>query len=914
MKKMKRFVSLLVVLATLAAQAAFSLSVYAEDEQGALPTVELTDADQVIVEKLEAFDAITNEYEDIGMYVTRRQMVDIIVKYMRLQVSGTNPTQSPFIDVSTKDASIDKISALYHAGIITGDEALKFHPEDYLTYDEAIVFVVNAVGHKLFAAREGGFPTGYHRMAIKLGMLANLKFQSGREQIPLCDVYKLLESAMEAGAVVPINLTNGSVDYQVSATETYLSDTYNITEYKGLVTGNENTRLTSTISNLTDEQIEIDNVVYDTPGYVYATSLGRAVTYYLRKTADSDYEIAFVEENTKLNNLVKVDSEDLLPGKTTSSRIYYTDENDKERHISLANNVDVIYNGKCYSGYGKIDNVLPKEGYIETLDNTGDEQAEIIFVYDYKDIVVNSIDTYDETFTAMYTNEKFVYDFQEDKVQFALMPENKRMNLSGLQQWDVATIMESKGSPKLVTVNVSRETVTGIVDEVSSDLGYLIGGTYYKLSNDYQGGEIKAGMNAVFYLNMNGKIVASDRGGVSGTHSFAVVAGLDYKEKSATAEIKVKLFTQDGSFVTAPLKSPVNIDGTRYSTSGSDFEKVLKILSNGAISSENKYYVDKAYVVRYTLSDDKISYLDTGKTGEEGKLHEFATGTSFLLRENGIMRLTTNDAGTKYARYVPNEAYIFSTPEDGKLDDTENFKVQRTLKSNYYYRQSGSYTQVIKDYVVYDLNTNGINVADVVLLRGCRSSSGGIDSNRSKLNVVTKVTSAVDADGNATKKIYMNESESLVVADKVEYRKGTSSYTEIKPEQLSDIIKPGYIIQYGTDEDGYIDAIGIMGEYDATTGTITPHFTSSAIGDGTDGYNKVMGQVTNNSVDKNLITFVDASGTENMFYSGSPSVVVYRPNTEKATTGNVNSITVGDIIVVSLQKYVNAAEIIVFKQ
>ena len=53
-------------------------------------------------------------------------------------------------------------------------------------------------------------------------------------------------------------------------------------------------------------------------------------------------------------------------------------------------------------------------------------------------------------------------------------------------------------------------------------------------------------------------------------------------------------------------------------------------------------------MVRYTISDGKISYLDTGKTGEEGKLREFAAGTSFLLRDNGIMRLTTNDAGTKY--------------------------------------------------------------------------------------------------------------------------------------------------------------------------------------------------------------------------------------------------------------------------
>lgn len=105
-----------------------------------------------------------------------------------------------------------------------------------------------------------------------------------------------------------------------------------------------------------------------------------------------------------------------------------------------------------------------------------------------------------------------------------------------------------------------------------------------------------------------------------------------------------------------------------------------------------------------------------------------------------------------------------------------------------------------------------------------------------------------------------------------------------------------------------------MTEYNAETGAITPLFSSSPIGDGTDGYNKVMGVVSNNATDKNLITFIDGSGTENMVYTDSPSVVIYRPKTEKATTGDINSITVGDTIVVRLQKYVNAAEIIVFKQ
>ena len=474
MKKMKRFMSLLLATAMLLTSAVFTLSVYAEEN---LPAVEVTDADWLLVEKLEAFGAITNEYEDIGMYVTRRQMVDIIAKYLRMQVAGAATGKSPFMDVPKNDISIDGITALYNAGIISGDNEYKFHPDAYLTYDEAIVFVVNAVGHKFFANREGGFPTGYHRIAIKEGMLDGLKFNSGKDYIPLCDVYKMLESAMDVGAVVPVTFTSGEVDYQVSDTETFLSDVYDIVEYKGIVTGTENTRLTKPESNMSDEQVEINGVVYDTPGYVYATSLGRAVYYYIRKTADGEYDVAYVEENNKVNKVKKIESEDLLLSKVSSSKIYYVDENDKERHLNLDDNVDVIYNGKCYRGYGSVKNVLPKYGYIEALDNTGDEVYDVLFVYDYKTVVIGAVDTYEEKFVAMFKNdageyEEFDLSKHGDKIDIREMPSYTKLNLKTLKQWDVATIMESKSDPKMITIYISRESVAGTVEELSDE--YLL--------------------------------------------------------------------------------------------------------------------------------------------------------------------------------------------------------------------------------------------------------------------------------------------------------------------------------------------------------------------------------------------------------------------------------------------------------
>lgn len=919
MKKMKRFVSLLVVLTTLAASAAFSLSAYAEETT--LPSVEVTDEDWLRVEKLEAFGAITNEYEDIGMYVSRRQMVDIIVHYLRLQVSGTNPSQSPFVDVSVSDVSIDGIVTLHSTGVITGDENLRFHPDNYLTYNEALVFVINAVGHKLFATREGGYPTGYHRIAIKNSMLAGLDFDSGKEYIPLCDVYKLLESAMDVGAVVPVSYTDGSLDYYVSSDDTFMSDLYDIEAFKGIITGSEDTRLDSALSNLSDEQIEINGVIYDTPGYVYATSLGRAVTYYLRKTTDSDYNIAYIEEDDKVNNLVKVDSDALLPEKTTASRIYYTDEKDNERHIDFDVNVDVIYNGRCYSGYGKIENVLPVEGYIEALDNTGDGEAEVLFVYSYKNIIVDSADAHSESITAKDSGKKISLDTTDNTVRIYVKPDNKKISIASVKQNDVATIMESKSSPKLITIYISRETVSGTVTEVSDESGFLIDGTYYKTSSDYADSKITVGTTAVFSLNANGRIVGMDRSGIKGNEAYAVVAAIDYEESNLANEISLKLYTSDGTFITAKLSDSVKIDSTRYEPNGKDFETVLEILSSGATDDSGKYYIDSAYVVRYLLSGDEITYLDTGKTEEEGKLREFATGTQIVVRYDGMIKLArltkpSVSAGAIYANYIEDETCIFFVPADGNLDDEKSYSIQKDLASDHHYQDDGfekSYVTPIDNFAAYDLNTSDIYSAEAILLRG-GSAAVEMNDTTAEINVVTKITNALNADGEPTYKLYLNKNRNLLLADEVNYKMGTAAATSTKIDasDVKTVLKPGTVIQYGTDVDGNINGFVIVSDYDAETSVVTSYFDEVVLG--SDTYARVVGEVAENNVAKKVMSVISDGGSEYLIFNGdSPTVYIYRSGNEQVTIGTVSDITSGDQVVIRLDDYFAAKEVIIFK-
>ena len=916
MRKMKRLVSLLLATAMLLTSAVFALSASAEEE---LPAVEVTDADWLLVEKLEAFGAITNEYEDIGMYVTRRQMVDIIVNYLRLQVVSNTAGKSPFLDVPKNDISIGNIIALYNAGVITGDDEYKFHPDDYLTYDDAIVFVVNAVGHKLFAVREGGYPTGYHRIALKHGMLDGLKFNSGKEIIPLCDVYKMLESAMDIGAVTPVTFTNGEVDYQVSDTETFLSDVYNIVEYKGIVTGTENTRLTKPDSNMTDEQVEIDGVVYDTPGYVYATSLGRAVYYYIRKTTEGEFDVAYVEENDRVNNIKKVDGEDLLISKTTTDRIYYTDENDKDRHLNLATNVDVIYNGKCYRGYGSIVNVLPKYGYIEVLDNTGDEVYDVLFVYDYKTVVVGAVDTYDQKFVAMFKNDAGVYETFDlsnhgDKINICEMPDYTKMRLENLKQWDVATVMESKSDPKMITIYVSRKTINGTVEEISDELGAKINGEYYEISNDYNGADIIPGLGAIFYLDFNDKIVAIERDGTTAVGEYAVLIGIDYDDNPVASGIKAKVYTSASELLILPLKNVVSIDGKRFNIS-SDLEKAAEYLSEGAKADNGKYSLAEPYVIRMVVADNKISNIDTGKTGEDGKLQRIAYGsTNMLHRTDGFLKAANADGTTLYTYFKKDEVLVFCIPEADEINNIEYYSVARNLTdSRIYHKMSPDAVKYAHDvdvesYSLYNLAGNGIEKADVILLNGVSTEDVKSGSSNTGLKVVTKVTTAINEDGEEAAILYVNETGKELVSPQV-----TIGGKKISATNINDYIKPGMTITTSKNGQGEVTTINIYATYDAATDNVT--FSSSITSKeliNTESNYVIQGVVKYIDTDAKMIQIDDGTRVQLLPVKGS--VLSYRVKNEKVFSGNINDIAEGDQVIINGQRYYQISTVIVYKK
>lgn len=116
--------------------------------------------------------------------ITRSEMVDIIINITQIQkdeiygikrqsrFSQGAITYTSFLDWQLKDEKEKLVKRLYECGIIKGCTNNIFRPNDACTIEEAITFIVRAIGWTPLAEAKGygGFPEGYVKVAEEIGL------------------------------------------------------------------------------------------------------------------------------------------------------------------------------------------------------------------------------------------------------------------------------------------------------------------------------------------------------------------------------------------------------------------------------------------------------------------------------------------------------------------------------------------------------------------------------------------------------------------------------------------------------------------------------------------------------------------------------------------------------------------------
>jgi len=513
--------------------------------------------------------------------------------------AGTAETVSPFADVNSSTLYYREICLAAQYGVAHGDEMPNFEPESNITYTDAVVMLVNALGYHDYAKYNGGYPNGYLKIASEIGLNKNLNVgESTRLTAGMCA--RVLLNAGEAEIVNVLPYRNG---YKVQKGDTLFWEKHNITKSTGILEANEFTHIDSA-DGAGENRVIIDGTVasvyYSNESYDY---LGYNVEYYYR---DNDGDLTVLYMQPRKTEVTVIDSEDI--NSYSDGVISYNIEN-RSKTMKIGKDTSVIYNG-VYTNTYFIENeksiFCPDNGEIKGIDNNGDGKIDVVSILHYENVIVSAVNKTDKVIFDKY-RATYSLDFSKaEDENYSWILTNAAgviVNFEELKERDVISVARSMDE-KVVRGVLCATTVTGILKQVTDDYGKTvinINGTEYASANANIKNIPAIGSTVTAYLDFLGKIadVVADSA-TSSAYAFVMRKYYDETEE----EHVLKLLMADGIKKDYKLARTVRIDGETYKDAGLD--------------TYMDSFADYQVILCKINTQEKITVIDTVKKDKGG--------------------------------------------------------------------------------------------------------------------------------------------------------------------------------------------------------------------------------------------------------------------------------------------------------
>lgn len=769
----------------------------------------------------------------------RSEFAKIAVHAMGLEETAENAqSKKTFNDVSTDYWANGYINVAHEQGIVIGDPSGDYRPEDKILYQEAVTVLVRMAGYEPAAESKGGYPQGYLSVGNQYGFTKNATGAS-TSAITRGTVANMTNNTLTIGMM---EQTGFGTNTNFEITDKTILEQYLDTEkLSGQVTANYFTGLKSS-TGLEKGNVEIDNTVYKTTDTNAQNLLGQNVDYYLQTKNNESVVILALSKQGK-NETTVIDGENIES--VSDNKIHYWKNKDTDsstKNVRYDENAVMIYNGivkafdaSLIKGNGKL------SGEVALLDNNGDGIYDIVFVNEYKNLVVESTSKLSYTVSDKYGNTSLQFDPENSSLKFVLQNENgAEVSFDDLKEWQVISYLGSKDSGVIVATVIDN-TVEGTVSEVR-DGEFKINGDFYKIADNYTE-TIKLDDSGIFYLDIMGRIAGVDaKSSLSGNYSYLINAT---QSTDMNDYLKLKVFTKDGSVKILETTEKVKFNGTTKITSEEALNKLKG--SDGNVKAQMITFESNA--------DGKITRINTAKdiTSDNIKIDTESFVKNYVS-DKAVYNKTSGKLGNVK---VTDSTIVFDIPKGG---DEEDY----AIKDKSMFDDKGEY-----DIEVFDVNED--LSAKVVLVK----NSTGITSVESPIAVINKITTITNSKGEKVEKVY--------VAYNGEMTSFETSESGILVNESGNALKAGDIIQFKKNANGAIDKISVLFEA-SNKGT---EFTKTD-GDMTLYYGKVEKKFSDS------INLSVNGKTENLYVKDAK--VVLADTTKSSNT--VSIATLGDI-----QKY-----------
>jgi len=544
--------------------------------------------------------------------IKRSEMVALVCRALGEEAVALSSGGATFDDVSADHWAAGYIAWGVAGNIVNGVGDNKFDPDASVKFQDAVVMVLRALGYERIAQRpeNGGYPTGYLKIASQRGVLAGTNFDgatAGTREVVAQVIYNALTTPL---VDVSYYAPNPADDEYV------VYDGKNGTDLRTLLTWtNEIYKVKAVVENTakTDEKLrkEADAPkveLYLTGAYDYAWAdildgdykakstitpyvgdtdvadyLGYTVEAYIAENDDEEWELQAVVVDSKSTDSETVSEN--FEAYEEGTFEYYVDLNDaRTTKIDLVaeDDLDIYYNGSLIDAddvdtltKGKgLEYLLVEMANSITFMGPKNDDYNKIFVTDYAYKQVESVRA-EEEFVKFTTgavsldkdergDDTFLYNLYD--------AEGNAITLEDVQEDDLFNIVaplvdgEANQFDKVpyMDIYVTNNVVEGSVTEmIKKDETYVIAGDKYDVDEN---ATIKVGDEGIFYITIDGLVYDSDAASVvNKNYSFIAAYGSDASFGVNTHQLK--LFTVDGALETYDVASSLKVyEGNEYKT------------------------------------------------------------------------------------------------------------------------------------------------------------------------------------------------------------------------------------------------------------------------------------------------------------------------------------------------------------
>ncbi len=779
--------------------------------------------------------------------VSRGDFVALAVQLGNIVVES----ESPFLDVSSKDKNYPYIASAYELKYIYGAADGCFYPERAVTLGEAITIVVRMLGYETFVTASG---KSYMVVADSIDLTDGV---GGEYDLPLSGdmALQLAVNALHAYPLDFSEISNGSAELKKSD-KLLLERSFGVKRAFGLVERNEFTDLYSANLSVSKDELMID-------GDTYTCMYGNAADYlgiYCEFYYDTDSkEIVFIAPEIEENKIVESSTYDIA--EITVEHAVLGDETE----LKFSPTVKLVYNGKAES---ITENRLKCDyGKYVFVDNDGDNRFDVIKLTSYSIIQVKAVSPLSCTIVGA-DDTSVVLDSSDTEASVVIKKDGADADISAITTDGVILYAESaSGGRVLKQAEICSASVSGTINGID-DNGVYINNSYYLAPQSFlQTADL--GLTGTAWIDCYGSCVAFKR-------EVRMVYGyLRAVEKRNMEDVKCRIFTENNRWVTLPLKKTIKYNGAK----NTDAEDVKTALGStpAQIRQLIEYKVnDSGYIIEINTARSfaKMSAAEMNAIDEN----------IFRLSAEGELKYTSNGHLLGNDIALTGETPIFSVPSSDSGDIEDNYSV-------------ASYTSLVadEDYDVKVYNADRTRIAGVCVVYDMPN----IISSEASLMIVKGLTEVyIDGDSYPAVRGYMNGEEIMFPL------KGTSVLSS-----YSGTLNKNDIIRVAFDKNGLVTKVSRI--YNAGSG-LNQMFVSGTFGNKSA---TVAGRVVScdYTAKKCLVQYSDGSYVIVTLKSGNGSVYILNANSRNPVVSGTNEDILKDDYIMCTTRYSNVQELIILR-